>query len=88
MLSSYAYMSQFSPCQKSHTHLSIVAPQVAHVLACVRGVDLDRVRVHGGEVVPPVAEAHLPARLDVDLLERPDVVHEQVHQAELIGKAH
>mmetsp|Transcript_127451 Transcript_127451/g.360643 ORF Transcript_127451/g.360643 Transcript_127451/m.360643 type:complete len:789 (+) Transcript_127451:685-3051(+) len=70
------------------THLRLVPPQVAHHLAGVGLVDLDRVGVHGREELPAVAEAALAARLDGDLLVGAHVLHEEVHEPELVGEAH
>eukprot|EP00962_Isochrysis_galbana_P034485 scaffold11690_cov108-Isochrysis_galbana.AAC.5 len=64
-----------------------MAAQVADVLAGVRRVDLDGVAINRGEVLPPGGEAALAAGLDGKLLIRSDVVHEQVHQPELVRKA-
>ena len=50
--------------------LAVVAAQVVDVLARVRGVDLDRVAVDGGEALPADGEAALAARLDRELLVR------------------
>mmetsp|Transcript_30134 Transcript_30134/g.74777 ORF Transcript_30134/g.74777 Transcript_30134/m.74777 type:complete len:573 (-) Transcript_30134:780-2498(-) len=75
-----------APAQRPH--LAVVPAQVAHVLARVHVVDLDHVAVHGGEVVPAVAEHALLALLDAELFVRPDVVHQQVHQPQLVREPH
>ena len=65
-----------------------MAAAVAHVLARVHVVHLDHGPVHGGEILAAVAEGALAAALDAELAVRPDVVHEQVAQPELVAEPH
>ena len=69
-------------------HLAAVPAAVAHVLAGVHVIHLDHRAVHRGEVFAAVAERALAAALDAELAVRPDVVHEQVAQPELVGESH
>ena len=48
---------------------------------------LDRVSAHGREVLPAVAEADLAAGLDGDVLIGLHVLHQQVHQTQLVREA-
>mmetsp|Transcript_49926 Transcript_49926/g.79724 ORF Transcript_49926/g.79724 Transcript_49926/m.79724 type:complete len:220 (+) Transcript_49926:637-1296(+) len=65
-----------------------MASQIADHFAGVGLVDLDGVGVHGRKELAAMAEAHLSASLDGDLLVGPEVLHEEIHQPQLIGKAH
>ena len=71
---------------RDRPHLAVVAAEVAVRLARVRRVDLDRVAVDGGEPVAAGREAALGAPFDRKLLVRPDVVHQQIHQPQLVAE--
>ena len=64
-----------------------MAAQVADILARIGRVDLDRIAVDRREFVAAGREPALPAHLDGKLLVRADIVHQEVHKAELIGEA-
>mmetsp|Transcript_71693 Transcript_71693/g.184906 ORF Transcript_71693/g.184906 Transcript_71693/m.184906 type:complete len:458 (-) Transcript_71693:1229-2602(-) len=60
-------------------HFVVVATERLNHLTGVGPVHLDGVRAHGCEVLPAVAEAHLAAGLDGDVLVGLHILHQQVH---------
>lgn len=70
------------------THLPTVSFEVAHILKCVRPIDLNEVRVGSCKEVSPSAKATLPAATDTDLLEHTDVIDEDVEQPQFLTEAH
>lgn len=69
------------------TYLATVAAQVAKVIKGVKVEHLDGVVVHRRKVLPASAEAAFATALDTKLAERPNIVDEKVHQAQLIREA-
>mmetsp|Transcript_12695 Transcript_12695/g.45072 ORF Transcript_12695/g.45072 Transcript_12695/m.45072 type:complete len:916 (-) Transcript_12695:8-2755(-) len=65
---------------------AVVAPQVGERLVRVRGDDLDHGVVRGRKGVPAVRKGALAARLDVQLVHRPDVVHQERHEPQFVRK--
>ena len=72
---------------KHRPHAPAVPAEVAHVLRGVRVVHLHDRAVHRRKELAAVTEAALAARLDGKLLVRAHVVHQQVAQPQLVGKA-
>lgn len=69
-------------------HLAVMATKVRQLVVRVEVKNGNDVSIHCRKHTPSVAKLNLAALLDRNFVACPHVVHQEIHQAELVGEAH